>query len=186
MTSEWFKAPYCWHLFVFAMIRRQRSVLMLPHPMPDWHIGHHLHAASFYPRLPVIYKRLYPFPKAFSHITLFKLHMCVRHMWLFPFHKPESQPQMVKSCPQFHRARVNCSTQAEKEQGPLSESGSPGTLLLPISIGSTSSYCHLAAKDASVSRISFTHHTCSTRFSRGYKWMSSYFCEGTTFMWQKP
>lgn len=104
------------------------------HPMPDWHIQRNLHAGSYYPKVPVIYKRLYNFPKAFSHVTLFKLHMWVRPMWLFPFYKCVNQPQMVKSCPQLHRERVNCSAQARKNRGgPLLESGSPGTLLLPIS-----------------------------------------------------
>lgn len=66
---------------------RQISVLLLARAMPNWHIQHDLHATGLHTRIPIIYKRLYNFQEAFSHIILLELHLQFRHMWLFPVYR---------------------------------------------------------------------------------------------------
>lgn len=63
------------------------SALLLAHDMPNWHIQHDLHATGLYTRIPIIYKRPYTFPEAFSHVILLELHLQFRHMRLFPFYR---------------------------------------------------------------------------------------------------
>lgn len=53
---------------------RQMSALLLAHAILDWHIQQNLCATGLYARIPIISKRLYNFPEAFSHIILLELH----------------------------------------------------------------------------------------------------------------
>ena len=53
---------------------RQMSALLLAHANLDWHIQHNLHATGLYARIPILYKKLYNIPEAFSHITVLEPH----------------------------------------------------------------------------------------------------------------